>query len=377
LTQAEEDFAKASVAEATHGRRIRRAIIASMFLILSSGLVQLYRADRRASGSARVSQDRLAALYEEQGRQMLLADDPMRAMPYLAEAYRGGRNSPVIRFLIGRASRILGARLMVLKGHGGSPLFAASFSSDGRSVLTGGDDGSAQIWDTESGQAIATLEGHKDTVWTARISPKGTAILTCDRGGSARIWRWNGRVVSLIGVLAGRFGEFSPDGSRVVTASADGTTRLWDVATGQLQVTMAGHSGGVTVPAFSPDGTRLVTAGRDGVARLWNAASGELGAPFRGPHGAVSGVALRPDGARLLTAGDDRTAGVWSVATGRPELVLRGHTAVVITASFSASGAVILTAAGDRTAKLWDARTGASLVSMIGHSGRISTASLT
>jgi WD40 repeat protein len=70
-------------------------------------------------------------------------------------------------------------------------------------------------------------------------------------------------------------GGFSPDGTRIVTTSSDGTARVWDAATGQVQLTLTGHTGWVRGGGFSPDGTRIVTAGDDGTARVWDAATGQ------------------------------------------------------------------------------------------------------
>jgi WD40 repeat protein len=47
---------------------------------------------------------------------------------------------------------------------------------------------------------------------------------------------------------------------------------LWSVATGELAVTLRGHTDAITSLAFLPDGQTLVTAARDGTVRLWPAA---------------------------------------------------------------------------------------------------------
>ncbi len=54
----------------------------------------------------------------------------------------------------------------------------------------------------------------------------------------------------------------SPDGARALTASADRTARLWDLYSGELIYTLAGHTNDVNGVAFSPDRA----AGADGLA---------------------------------------------------------------------------------------------------------------
>jgi WD40 repeat protein len=63
--------------------------------------------------------------------------------------------------------------------------------------------------------------------------------------------------------------DVSSDGSRIATSSDDGTVRLWDTATGEEQLTLFGHSGHLVYGVdFSPDGRLLATASPDGTAAL-------------------------------------------------------------------------------------------------------------
>ena len=65
---------------------------------------------------------------------------------------------------------------------------------------------------------------------------------------------------------------FAPDSKTLASASLDSTVKLWNVATGQLALTVQ-HIGPVTDVAFSNDGRLMVTCGADATARIWPAAS--------------------------------------------------------------------------------------------------------
>src|SRR3972149_222936 len=53
-----------------------------------------------------------------------------------------------------------------LQGHR-DVIYSASFSPDGRWVVTASGDHTARIWDTATGQLIHTLQGHPGVVYSA------------------------------------------------------------------------------------------------------------------------------------------------------------------------------------------------------------------
>src|SRR5262249_28503375 len=67
---------------------------------------------------------------------------------------------------------------------------------------------------------------------TAEFSPDGKRIVTASLDGSARVWDANSGLPLTQPLKHGgpvRDAEFSPDGQRVITASDDGTAVIWDI----------------------------------------------------------------------------------------------------------------------------------------------------
>ena len=50
-------------------------------------------------------------------------------------------------------------------------------------MVTASDDGTARLWDTESGTLIAVLNGHTDRLWSAVISPDAKRVVTSSDDG--------------------------------------------------------------------------------------------------------------------------------------------------------------------------------------------------
>ena len=98
----------------------------------------------------------------------------------------------------------------------------------------------SRLWDARSGKEIkifAGLFGHSGVVYTATFSPDGRRIVTASADHTARVWDTvSGKVIAVLKGHARevRYATFSNDGHRVVTSSWDDTARLWDAESGNL-----------------------------------------------------------------------------------------------------------------------------------------------
>ena len=98
---------------------------------------------------------------------------------------------------------------------------------------------------------------------------------------------------------------FSPDSMYILSASKDNVIRIWDVATGECEAELKGHSDWVHSAVFSPDGMHIVSASEDKTVWIWNVATGECEAELKGHSDSVTSAVFSPDGMHIVSASDD------------------------------------------------------------------------
>ncbi|WP_165227218.1 protein kinase domain-containing protein [Aquisphaera insulae] len=190
----------------------------------------------------------------------------------------------------------------------------ASFSPDGRYVVTGSTDNSARVWEVATGRLIGKPLLHDNWVRTV---------------------------------------AFAPDNQHVLTGSHDNTAQLWDIHTGERAAPTLHHARGIVSVAVSPDGTRALTGSGDKTARLWNLQTGQpIGPPMR--HvGEVLSVSFSDDGALALTGTLNGEVVLWDSATALPIGPPALHEGAVTSVRFADDRRSFLTLCDDGAARRW------------------------
>ncbi|MCA9227922.1 MAG: hypothetical protein KDA47_20015, partial [Planctomycetales bacterium] len=124
----------------------------------------------------------------------------------------------------------------------GDAITAAAVSSDGKQLATTGANNSVRIWNTETGQPVATMSGHGDVVTSLRYLPDGKQLVSASRDQTIRIWNaTDGTLAGLIEtsaivnavelVATSDPGQPSQTPPLIVSGGADNFVRTWTVPT--------------------------------------------------------------------------------------------------------------------------------------------------
>jgi RNA polymerase sigma factor (sigma-70 family) len=267
-----------------------------------------------------------------------------------------------------------------LPGHS-DRLTSVAYSPDGRWIATAAWDGTARLWDAQTGKEVRRLD-MSPSKWQnpahltqILFSPDNEFVVVAQQAApnEAGVIVWNRRTGEKVHEFPGGYGSVavSPDGRFIACGGWGrgddvnaGVVRLYELATGKPVRELHGHQSRIDLLAFSPDGQTVIAqvgiprppleGGRarlgfdpSGV-RAWDVATGKerrstLKAPGYGKQFATS-----PDG-RTQAAGTS----LYETATGGQRARLTGHTNDVCAVAFSPDGRTLASGSMDGTVRLW------------------------
>jgi WD40 repeat protein len=212
-----------------------------------------------------------------------------------------------------------------LRPHNGWMATHVALSPDDKVLATaGGDDGRVKLFDLASGQELRSWRASPEAVTAVAFTPDGSLIATGDSQRIRRVKLWNVATGELDRDLGPQLDNtssfgFSRDGARMVSGSVSHqTANIWDLRNKRLirtHWTKPPIPSGFRWVALSPDGATLAAAHGDNMIRLWDVATGNLKLPGAGHTGDVMGLAFHPSG-KLVATGDKHAAWrLWDVAT--------------------------------------------------------------
>jgi WD40 repeat protein/tRNA A-37 threonylcarbamoyl transferase component Bud32 len=272
-----------------------------------------------------------------------------------------------------------------LPGHSNRVLSLA-FGPDGRTLLSGGEEGIVKVWDLASRKELA--EHRIDGKWinALALSPRGKTLFI---GWPSGVAAFEGLSFASERRLPGATSPLalSPDGQTLVTSGTNGVV-VWNAARGEKLQALSRASGGAM--AFSPDG-KTVALGVQSGGRLEIElrdveslkATGDRDPPLlvtgRSPNdlGRLDGLAFSRDG-QILAAGRELGTELWDAHSGRRLTKTQAGVGALVTWSLSSvflpDGKTMVTHNSMQDFRVWDisVRTNVVLVDVVpGHLNEI------
>ena len=159
-------------------------------------------------------------------------------------------------------------------------IWSLAFSPDGKRLASGSNDGTARLWDVQSGEQIGTFPLDEPcTLMAIAFSPCGNVIAT---GMFGELRLWCAKTLATLFVIPQPQTQkpyaltFSPCGKYLASGTwwqkgmEKVAIHLWEVATGENIHTFWGHTTDLQSLAFSPNSTLLASGSFDGTILLWD-----------------------------------------------------------------------------------------------------------
>lgn len=248
---------------------------------------------------------------------------------------------------------------------------AATFSRDGKWLVTGDKMGVVRVWELNKGGKFKLhqeLIGHNAEIGAICICPNSRLLFSCDGDGKGFLWNLAAPATQATRTrLSGhtdridenRSVAFGPHGRWLAIASQTGGIGLWSLGENGEPVgkrILANELGTVDAVVISPSGRWLAVAADK--TWLWdlrrpNAAS----SPIIVHPDDVTSVAISLDEKWLVAGAMNGTTQMWDLTAERPSdcrYELRGHKASVFSVAIGPHSRWLVTGSKDRSVRLWD-----------------------
>ncbi|GIQ85215.1 hypothetical protein KIPB_006851 [Kipferlia bialata] len=234
---------------------------------------------------------------------------------------------------------------------------SATFSPDGRQILSGWSDGTIRSFGPQSGKLLFAIpEAHQGGINCLAMATDSVTLFSGGRDGLLKRWRVTPTSQQLQQVYPEHRGAINSlaltaDGVEVMSAGSDGSVLTWNVQEAVREVAIRDSTSFVNA-VYGADEAHVVTAGSNGMLSWWGATSGSairrLDVSEATP---LSALCISEN--TLLVGTDDGLVRAIDYDSGEAESTVQGHSAAVSGLVFSPEDGICVSVSEDMGVRIW------------------------
>lgn len=222
----------------------------------------------------------------------------------------------------------------------GLECFCVSFMTDGKSILSGWNDGKVRAFLPQSGKLFYAInDAHNHGVTALAPTHNCQRIVTGGMEGEVRIWRIGKQTQIMEASLKEHRGRVSDikinkNDTQAVSASYDGSCIIWDLKS-HTRIMCLFESTMFKQVVYHPDESQLLTTGSDRKVTYWDCFDGQAIRMLDGSDsGEINALAITKEGEHFVSGGEDKRIKVWDYDEGISYFHGIGHSGNITRVSY-------------------------------------------
>lgn len=236
---------------------------------------------------------------------------------------------------------------------------AITFASDGRSIISGWEDGKIRAHMPESGKPIYIIhDAHQKGVTAVAMTSNCLQIVSGGGEGEVRLWDVNACVQILRATMKEHKGavtsiRLKANDLECATSGADGSCIIWDLKKFlRIQVVFANTL--FRSVCYGPQECQIITCGTDRKIGYWEVFDGQQIRELDGSlSGAVNAMDISDDKTTFVSGGCDKLLKVWKYEEGMVSHIGVGHSDEITAVRISPDKRHIISVSKDGCILCW------------------------
>ncbi|XP_055527282.1 protein qui-1 isoform X1 [Wyeomyia smithii] len=251
----------------------------------------------------------------------------------------------------------------ILEGHTGT-VTCLTFAPNCEFVASGSEDKTVNVWSLALGTVSVCFKGHNTFITTVTFMMDSRRIISADRDSCLFVWMADSGTI--LQSVQGPFKCLAVTNNMkfAVCTNGDTSLRIWSLTREDEKFTVS-HSGEITCFVITADSLYLISGSKDMSLKVWQASGGKLAQVLVGHTDAVTCVAVSvTNKSHIISGSKDSNLIIWDIHTGEEIHTLAGHLAPVTCVKVAADGSTAVSGSDDKTLIVWETKRGLALTSL-------------